>query len=110
MSKNIISTQKQWNELRKDPEKWTAYLNGVEKRRRQMRREYLRKWKAVGGVVLDGQPALSTEANFTLPELALYTSVRSSFWLNLLKKGALKSFRLSEIDAYIDSLKVVRAA
>src|SRR6266478_1838146 len=111
MSQKIIRNEKEWNELRANPKNWAAYLKGVEKRGRQMDREHLRKWKAIGGLVIDGKPAVSTVPSYSLPELALHTSIPKTHWLNLLKKGVLKSFRFSEVSAYLDSKKVpARAA
>lgn len=89
-----------------DPVKRAAYIKDVEKARKQLAREYLRKWKAAGGLVLNGSPAVSAEPNFTLSELALWTSLPKTFWLRSLKQGAIQSFRMSEISAYFESRKV----
>ena len=99
-------SMKDWNELRANPERWAAYLRHVEKRGKQMDREYLRKWKAIGGKVVGSKPVVFAEANFTLPELVLYTSIPKSYWLNLLKRGVLKSLRFSEVNAFLDSKTV----
>lgn len=102
----MIHNMKEWNALRANPAKWAAYLKGVEKRRQQMERAFLRKWKAVGGFVHEGKPAFALEASYSLPELVLSTSISKTYWLNLLKRGVLKSFRVSEIEAYLDSKRV----
>ncbi len=99
----IIKNIKEWDALRANPVRWAAYLKGVEKRRQQFDRVFLRKWKAVGGLVDNGKPAFSLEASYSLPELALCTSIPKTYWLNLLKRGVLTSLRVSEVRAYIDS-------
>ena len=102
----IIRNTKEWNELRANPVRWAAYLRGLEKRRKQMDSAFLRKWKAIGSPVVDGKPACSVEANYSLPELALIVPVPKTHWLNLLKRGVLKSLRVSEVHAYLDSTRV----
>jgi len=89
-----------------NPKKRSAYLRGVASRATKMNRLFLRNWKAIGGLVIAGKPVLAADANYTLPELVLSTTIPESHWIGLLKKGVLKSFRASEVHAYIESKRV----